>query len=151
MKNGAYFILSGAAFLGAAIMHVASYAHEVPRSFLNAAWVAAILLSIPLILLFLRVKKEKSHEQTWPRFWNAVIEYCPRWIWGTMSIAWLLAMLSFVRGIFGAEPAPMVFHSAIVLIPISAALSYSVTLVRRVNTQPIPRATDNDGAAPRRV
>ena len=146
MKNGAYLILSVAAFLGAASMHVASYAREVSRSFLNAAWVAAVLLSIPLILLFLRLRKEKGDEQAWHRFWNAVIEYCPRWIWGSMSIAWLLAMISFVRGIFGAGPASMVFHSAIVLIPIAAALSYSVTLVRRANAQPIQRATDNDGA-----
>jgi bacteriorhodopsin len=131
MTRGTYLVLSASAFIGAAGFHVASYAHEVPRSFLSVAWITAAILCAPLVLLFVRLRKETKTEQIWQRFWNTVIERCPRWIWGSMSVAWLLAMFAFVRGIFGHEPAPMVFQSAMVLIPISAALSYSVTLARR--------------------
>lgn len=131
MKRTAYLVLSAIVFLAAAITHVASYFREMPHSLPSGAWVAAAVLCVPLVVLFLRLKNEKSSEEAWHRFWNAVIERCPRWIWGSMSIAWILAMLAFVRSIFFREPSTMVFQSAIVLIPISAAFSYAVTLSRR--------------------
>jgi hypothetical protein len=131
MSRIAYLLLSIGAFLFTATFHVASYSQEVPRSFLTAAWLAAAALCVPLVLLFVRIKKEKSSEEVWRRFWNSVIERCPRWIWGSMSVAWFLAIFTFIRGVFTREPAPMTFHSALVLMPIAAALSYSVTLCRR--------------------
>jgi hypothetical protein len=131
MSRAAYLLISSATFLAAVSIHVASYFRDMPRSFLSGAWIAAGVLCVPLVVLFVRLKKESSAEQVWQRFWNTVIECCPRCIWGCMSVAWLAAMLEFVRSIFGYGSAPMVFQTAIVLIPISAALSYSVTLVRR--------------------
>lgn len=131
MTRIAYLLSSIAVFVGAALFHALSYSRDLPRAYLHASCIAAAALCVPLVVLFIRLKKEKSTEEIWSRFWNTVIERCPRWIWGAMTIAWLLAMLSFVRGIFGDEPAPMAFQSAMVLIPISAALSYSVTLCRR--------------------
>ena len=131
MTRIVYLLISASAFIGAVSLHAVSYFQYVPREYLSAAWVVAVALCLPLVVLFFRLKKSDSSEQIWHRFWNAVVERCPRWIWGSMSIAWLLAMLTFVRGIFGQEPAPITFHSAVVLMPISAALSYSVTLYRR--------------------
>jgi hypothetical protein len=126
-----YFAASVAAFLGASTLHVTSYFQFVPRQYLSAAWFVAAALCVPLVVLFFRLRKIESQEQVWHRFWNAVIERCPRWIWGSMSVAWILAMITFVRSVFGQEPAPITFHSAVVLMPIGAALSYSVTLCRQ--------------------
>jgi len=131
MSRTVYLLLSIVAFLAAASLHALSYSREIPRSFLTAALCAAAVLCVPLFVLFMRLKKEKSSEEVWRRFWNSVVERCPRWVWSCMSIAWLLAMYAFLRSIFSGQPAPMTFHSALVLIPISAALSYSVTLSRR--------------------
>lgn len=131
MKQAVYLVVSAASFVAGASVHAVSYFRDIPRAFLSGAWVAAVVLCVPLILLFVRLRKEKSAEPVWPHFWNTVIARCPRWIWGSMSIAWLLAMGAFVLSILGYETSPMVFQSAVVLIPIAAALSYSGTLVRQ--------------------
>jgi hypothetical protein len=131
MSRTIYLVLSVAAFLAAAFLHVVSYFREPPRLYLHAASIAAAVLCVPLVALFIRLKREKGSDEIWPRFWHTVLERCPRWIWGAGFIAWLLGMLAFVRGIFGAEQSPLIFQSAFVLIPISAALSYAVTLCRR--------------------
>lgn len=131
MTRVVYLLFSIAVFVAAAAGHILSYSHDLPHVYLYASWIAAAALCVPLVVLFIRLKKEKSVEEIWSRFWNTVTERCPRWIWGAMTIAWLLAMLSFVRSIVGQEPAAMTFQSALVLIPISAALSYSITLCRR--------------------
>ncbi|MBP6506131.1 MAG: hypothetical protein KA257_01090 [Opitutaceae bacterium] len=112
-------------------MHVATYSSELPRAVLNGTWGVTVLLCIPLVMLFARVKKEPSPEPVWQRFWNSMIERCPPWIWRLMGITWLLTMFVFVLGILGLKYSPVLFHTALVLMPISAALSYSVTLIRK--------------------
>jgi len=95
-----YLISSVIVFLMAALLHAFSYIREMPKSYLTALWFAAAILCIPLVLLFVRLKKENTYQEVWHPFWTKVIERCPRWIWASTSIAWLLAMFSFGRSIF---------------------------------------------------
>ncbi|MFA6288295.1 MAG: hypothetical protein WC661_13000 [Opitutaceae bacterium] len=126
-----YLIISSAVFLSAVLLHAISYKHEIPKLYITALLISAVLLCLPLVALFARLKKERSYQEVWPAFWNAVIERCPRLIWGCMSLSWLLFMISFVRSIFMQPPTPLALQSSAILIPISAALSYSVTLARK--------------------
>jgi membrane protease YdiL (CAAX protease family) len=126
-----YLIISSAVFLSAALLHAISYTREMPKAYITALSIAAVLLCLPLVALFARLKRERSYQEVWPPFWNEIIERCPRWIWGCISAAWLLFMISFVRSIFTQPSSPLVFQSSAVLIPISAALSYSMTLARK--------------------
>ena len=108
-------------------MHGISYTQELsPQAFCLALWLT-ILLCLPLVLLFFRVKKEGRAEVVWPRFWHRVIRYCPRWIWGSMTITWCLCLLSFVRTFLGHEFTQSSFRSAWLLILAGAPLSYAVT------------------------
>jgi len=130
MKAAAYFTVSLATFLSIAAMHLLSYRQEImPRAFYFAA-LPTLLLCTPLVLLFLRLRRTGPAKDVWQRFWTAALMHCPRWIWGSMSIAWLLALLSFARTFFGQQFTESSFRTAWLLIPAGAALSYSVTLMR---------------------
>lgn len=141
MLSIAYLIFSALSFLAVVSMHVASYRQEISAERYYLALGSTLLLCLPLVLLFLRVKKESSPENVWPRFWNRVIEHCPRWIWGSMTIAWLLCALSVIRMLLGYEFTSSSFRTAWLLMLAGAPLSYAVTLVRS-------RPTTKRSAAP---
>jgi hypothetical protein len=130
MKAIAYLTFSAFTFIAVVGMHVISYKQELSAQAFYLALVPTILLCIPLVLLFLRVKKKGGIEDVWQRFWYSALRYCPRWIWGSMTVAWCIGVLSFIRTIFGHQLTISCFRTAWLMIPAGAALSYAVTLAR---------------------
>ena len=129
MTRLAYLALSTALFLVAVTVHIMSYRIDVSAGILKMETALAVLLCLPLVLLFVQVKKQVNAAGLLPRFWDVALEKCPRWIWGSMNIACLLMWATGIATTFFHLPS-VAFHTAGLLIPASAALSYSVTLWR---------------------
>jgi hypothetical protein len=130
----AYLVASICTFAAVAVLHAVSYSRDLPQGAFYITSLVTLILCLPLVALFVRVKKGVRQEEAWPRFWDGALRYCPRWIWGSMTVAWFLAMLSFARTFLGHEFTPVSFQTAWFLMPAGAALSYAVTLARTPKT-----------------
>jgi hypothetical protein len=130
MKALAYLVFAITAFLVIAGMHALSYSRDIPRGAFQVMSVTTFALCLPLVVLFVRVKKGVPQQEAWHRFWESAVKHCPRWVWSSMTIAWFLGILSVVRTFLGHDFTAASFHTAWLLMPAGAALSYAVTLVR---------------------
>ena len=125
-----YFICAACTFAAIAAFHVLAYTRDVSPEIFYSLAALTLLLCVPHVVLYLRVKKGVPQQEAWAQFWERVLLHCPRWISGTMTLAWFLAVLSFVRTFLGHEFTKSAFHTAWLLMPAGAALSYAVTLMR---------------------
>ena len=110
--------------------HFYSYA-----GFLNGRWYCAALILtvvsiVPLISLFVKVKRGRPLLDTWPLFWSKVLHHCPRIVASSMTIAFACMMIAFVRQILGSKGLVLdQFQTAALAIFASAGFSYAVTLL----------------------
>jgi hypothetical protein len=118
----------------------------VPTWTLQTAAAAGVFLCLPLVWLFLCIRQQIATEGVWQRFCQAALGGCPRWIWGCMSLSiYLLIVVGIASAMFGLPDAT--FQTAGLLLPASAALSYSVSLWRTASrrAQQTPIVCDDRG------
>jgi TctA family transporter len=138
MKAWSYLILSASVFLTTAVVYVASFKWEVPSLALQVLVGATAVCLLPMVRLFLRARGETKAEAdvtknaVWVRFWDKALRYCPRWIWGSMTIAVLLWIFCLVAPLLRLEQKDRDagLAAAYLLVFAGAALSYAVTLVK---------------------
>jgi hypothetical protein len=128
MNRFAYLASSTAFFIVLAAMHVASYRFSEPGSLLATSTAAAVVLCVPVVVLFFRTRKMGTAD-LWPRFWQSALVRCPRWIGMIMSGTVILMWITGALTAFSRLP-QATFQTSALLIPSSVALCYSVSLWR---------------------
>lgn len=131
MMERTYTLVSVCTVLFTWYLYVKSWISGPTYIEINVAYALVLVLCIPLVALFLKVRKKKERiESTWRKFWTLALQGCPDRIWGLMTPSFVMMIIGIIGSMFFNFSKYTVISAWLSVVAI-AALSYSITLITK--------------------